>query len=72
MTAEFTKANVRTWMRSNGFNHEDRHTGEIDMTGLAEAAADAFNQNHVSGPLDDETHWIWEEAAREAERFQGR
>lgn len=64
MTTPFTEANVRNWMRRTAYQHEDKTTNEVDITALAEAAAEAFGENHVGGPLDDETHWIWEAAAR--------
>ena len=50
---ELTKKNVRKWMRSNA---EEYGTS----TELAEAAAEEFDANHIGGPLDDDTHWIWE------------
>lgn len=58
---------VRSWMQKNRSEHEDRRTGEVNATSLAEAAAMEFSLNETGGPLDDETHWIWEEAASVAE-----
>lgn len=61
---QFTETDVRRWMRRMAHHHEDKITGEVNLTTLAEAAAEAFGQNQPGGPLDDESHWIWEEAAR--------
>ena len=58
----FDRNAVRSWMRVNKRDFADPRTGEINATTLAEAAADAFEQNHVGGPLDDPDHWIWEVA----------
>ncbi len=33
---------------------------ELNTTSLAEAAADEWDQADQPGPLDDETHWIWD------------
>ena len=41
-------------------------------TELAEYAACVCDCNQVGGPLDDETHWIWEMALREWEAYHGR
>lgn len=64
MSIPFTEANVLRWMRRCAHLHEDTATGEVNITALAEAAAEAFEQNDAGGPLDDESHWIWEAAAR--------
>ena len=64
MTTPFTETNVLRWMRNKAYQYEDATTGEVNITALAEAAAEAFGQNDLAGPLDDETHWIWEAAAR--------
>jgi hypothetical protein len=61
---EFTRRAVSRWMGANAIEHIDPRTGELNMTSLAEAAAEAFGQNEPGGPLDDETHFIWELAAR--------
>ena len=37
-----------------------RERGELNFTALAEGCAQAFDVNDRGGPLDDETHWIWE------------
>jgi hypothetical protein len=47
--------------------HRDARTSEIDLTGLAEAAAAAFGIDDEGGPLDDPDHWIWEAAIEAAE-----
>ena len=57
---------VTNWMRVNRTDHKDRRTGEINATSLAEAAAAEFDMNEEGGPLDDETHWIWDAAAEVA------
>lgn len=64
MTPPFTEANVRRWMRREAHLYEDKTTGEVDITALAEAAAQAWGENDTNGCLDDESHWIWEAAAR--------
>jgi hypothetical protein len=56
----FTKSSVRSYMNSVVEDHRDPLTGEVNSTALAEDAAAAFDQNHLEGPLDDETHWVWE------------
>lgn len=64
MIDTFTAQNVQAWMRRNRRQFEDAQTGEVNMTALAEAAADAFGKADQDGPLDDETHWIWDQAAK--------
>ena len=64
MNIPFTETNVLRWMRKQAYLYEDKITGEVDITALAEAAANAWGESDVSGCLDDETHWIWEAAAR--------
>ena len=63
---QFNQANVLRWMRTHATEHKDGETGEVNMTSLVESAADAFNQNDIDGPLDDEHHWIWELATKVA------
>ena len=55
----FTPANVTTWMKRNYLDHID-DCNELNTTSLAESAADHFNESDSPGPLDDDTHWIWE------------
>jgi hypothetical protein len=43
---------------------------EVSCTGLAEACADHFGCNHEGGPLDDETHEIWDWAVDAAEEYE--
>lgn len=50
-------------MRGNLDAYRDRFTGEVDFTRLAESAANAWDQDHEGGPLDDPDHWVWEVAA---------
>lgn len=61
---EFTRPNVSSWMRRAAPRFRDDTTGEVNATALAEAAAEAFEQNGLDGPLDDEQHWIWELALK--------
>jgi hypothetical protein len=60
----FNQRQARTWMRDNAEDYRDPKTGEINSTALAEACAETFDVKDEGGPLDDETHWIWDEAAR--------
>ena len=61
-TRNHTRAYVRQWMAAN--------IHEVDnYTFLAEAAADKLDLPQEW--LDDETHWIWEEALRAIEREGG-
>lgn len=46
----------------------DRATNEVNITQLAENVAHDFNHDEW---LDDETHFIWDEAANAAEYFKG-
>lgn len=55
----FTKEMCRRWMKNAVALHTDKN-GEVNTTSLAESCAHAFNQNDEGGPLDDETHWIWD------------
>ncbi len=57
---KFDKLNVLKYMRLVVNDYKDRSTNEVDMTSLTESTADCFNKNHENGPLDNETHWIWE------------
>lgn len=54
-----SRARVRGWMLANAADYET-------MTGLAEAASAAFRL--PENCLDDETHWIWDEALSAIER----
>ena len=49
-----TRRQVKAWMRSNAHEYET-------ATQLAEAANTALRL--PPGALDDETHWLWDEAA---------
>ncbi len=57
----FTEENVLAYMRSIVSEHLDT-CNEVNMTSLAEAAADHFDMADEGGPLDEETHWIWDKA----------
>jgi len=63
----FTKVNAKAWGVRFAEDFVDPRTGELNMTDLAEAIADHFNVNHLNGPLDDETHWIWDVSLEVAE-----
>lgn len=60
----FTRDAAKRWMheavRVRG-EHIDA-CGEVELTPLVEACADAFDQTEEGGPLDDHLHWIWEVA----------
>lgn len=56
----FNVGNARVWMQANKSEYADPKTGEIQLTPLVEACADAFGVNDVGGPLDDSDHWIWD------------
>ena len=51
---------VTRWMYRNAGSFADPRTGEVNMTRLAEEAADVAGEDHW---LDDPDHWIWEVAA---------
>ncbi len=72
MNCTFTKRAAVKWMVAA--IAEDGGTfveyGEAQLTKLAEACADAFGANDIGGPLDDETHWIWD-APIEAAKITG-
>lgn len=56
----FNRNNVRKWMASNLYVAVDDYTGEVIATHLAEEACGAFDMEHEDGPLDDESHWVWD------------
>lgn len=58
-TNKFDKKNVRGWMLLHCHEYLDS-IGVLNFTSLAEAAANAFDKADDGGPLDDETHWIWD------------
>ena len=64
MSAPFTRSAAEAWMLMWRDEHADPHTGEVDCTALAEACAGAFDVADEGGPLDDETHWIWDIAVK--------
>ena len=50
---------------------EEHHDGcNVNLTRLAEDCADHFGCNHEGGPLDDETHEIWEWAIDAADQYE--
>lgn len=65
-----TKGEARAWMIQNVHDYEDRSCGEVNCTALAEGCADAFGQADEGGPLDEETHWIWDLAVDVAEKYE--
>lgn len=60
---------ARNWMRKNVSNHVDQ-CGEVNTTALAESCCDAFDCADGGGPLDDDTHWIWDIAFDVGERYE--
>jgi len=56
----FTRQNVLRWMQSNFERHLIDESGDLNMTTLAEYAAAEWDETGVPGPLDDDTHWIWD------------
>lgn len=53
------------WMAQHAEDHRDG-CGDVNLTSLAEACADAFGVADEGGPLDDPDHWIWELALEAA------
>jgi hypothetical protein len=53
------------WMVQRAEDHRDG-CGEVNLTSLAEACADAFDDAEEGGPLDDPDHWIWDLALEAA------
>lgn len=56
----FNKQNVMSYMRSVKDEHYDPAMIGTNLTTLAEDAAGVFGVDNIGGPLDDETHWIWD------------
>lgn len=56
-----TRAEAKRWMRAHSAEHIDE-CGDVNFTSLAESCACAFDCADEGGPLDDETHWIWDVA----------
>jgi hypothetical protein len=56
----FSKNTVRAWMSRHLEEHRSGRTGEVNWTGLCEAATGRFDMDHEGGPLDDYGHWIWD------------
>lgn len=42
---------------------------EIDLTSLAEDICDFWGVNFENGPLDDESHWVWEDVNKIVEEL---
>lgn len=64
MVPPWNKPEVLRWMQANADDYRDRITGEVNLTALAEAAANHWCQDYEGGPLDDPDHWVWELAAK--------
>ncbi len=65
----FTEENVLRYMRLVTSEHVDR-CNEVNTTSLAEAAADNFDMADEDGPLDDETHWIWDLSFQVSQEYE--
>ena len=63
---KFDKKTVKSWMRAHKGEVRDPRTNEFCATSLAENACRAFGTDHLDGPLDDETHWVWDLAVEVA------
>jgi hypothetical protein len=63
------RTRIHRYMVDNVAYHVDRQTGEVNETTLAEDAAHALGHDEW---LDDAEHFIWEMAARVADRFSGK
>lgn len=57
---------VKKWMRMNLETYRDS-CGEVNLTALAEGAAEEFEIDGEGGPLDDPDSWIWEFAVKVSE-----
>jgi hypothetical protein len=68
----FRQAKARSYMLIVMDQHRDPKTNEINATSLAEDTASHFSVDYAGGPLDDETHWIWDLAATISERYSNR
>jgi hypothetical protein len=72
MSKPASRQSVKDWMirqlLTSPRAYVDSATGEVNLTELAESAAREFGIDDQGGPLDDETHWIWE-IPIEAEAF---
>ena len=68
---EFTKRNVRRWMRENAKKHEDS-CGEVCCTSLVEGCCDEFLDGGVGDPLQNPHHWVWEVAVDIQEEYENR
>lgn len=66
---DMNKIEARKFMKSIAVECSDGI--DVNMTMLAELCAQHFDQDHLNGPLDDESHWIWDLALRTAEEFKG-
>ena len=64
MSAPFNRQNARVWMKANKRDHVDPKTGEVNYTTLAEECCNHFDVADEGGPLDDDTHWVWELATK--------
>lgn len=63
----YNKSKVLKFMRMNVQDYIE--FGEVNCTKLAEGAGDEFDFDHEGGPLDDESHEVWELALKVAEEY---
>lgn len=65
--APANKNKVKRYMQKEAQHVEDRRTGEVNTTQLAENAAHEFDHDEW---LDDETHWVWDLAVDVVEWYE--
>lgn len=63
-----TKRQAIRYMLAVAADHFDGHS--VNLTRLAEDCADRFGLNYEGGPLDDETHPLWEWAMDVAAEYE--
>lgn len=75
---DFSRTNALAWMRleverarhgENTYDVADA-SGDLSPTLLAESCAQHFDVKDEDGPLDDESHWIWEVAVDVVEELE--
>jgi hypothetical protein len=57
---------VKKWMRANLETYRDG-CGDVNLTAIAEGAAEEFGIDHEGGPLDDPDSWILDLAFKVSE-----
>ena len=65
------KKSAKKWMQDNVGNHID-DCGEVNMTTLSESCCTNFGFDHIGGPLDCETHWIWDLAMEVSDWYENK